>query len=323
MEFTTLLATKKPNLSDASKRSYISGWKAIKKMLNIPQDENNIDFLNNVESVIDTIYEESKKNINTTKFKIAIVMEVLKMTDETKYKIEIQKYKEYMDMLRAKQEKETDEHKINPKQEAKWVSDEEKDTILEYLKSQLTSKKIITQEQLINYRNYILYVLQTDTATRNDLAYSLVMYKPTSVKKYNALPTDENYIILNKKDKTIEYIRNVYKTAKTHGQTKIEIDAGIYADLEKYMKGLKLYSPEVNEGYYLFMNEDCKTRMTANRLGVVFAGFGEKSGIGKKLSTTINRHQKASVNFEAMKQIQATAKQMGHSVSQNVAYMIE
>ena len=59
MEFTTLLATKKANLSDASKRSYISGWKAIKKMLNIPQEENNIDFLNNVESVIDTIYEES------------------------------------------------------------------------------------------------------------------------------------------------------------------------------------------------------------------------------------------------------------------------
>lgn len=323
MDFTILLEIKKPNLSEASKRSYISGWKAIKRIFKIPTDDHNIEFLKNVENVIDTIYTESKENINTTKFKIAIVLEALKMSNELLYRDEIAKYKEYMDMLRARAEQTAGEHKMTEKQAQKWVSADEKDKILDYLKSNLSAKKILTHEQLLNYRNYLLYVLQTDTATRNDLAYSILMYRPTSEKKYKALPTTENYIILNKKDKSIEYIRNVFKTAKTHGQTIIPIKSELYADLDKYMKGLKLYSPEVEGGYWLFMNEDCKSRMTANRLGVVYAGLGQLAGLDKKLSTTVNRHQKASENFDAVKKIQENAKQMGHSVAMNLAYMVE
>jgi hypothetical protein len=77
------------------------------------------------------------------------------------------------------------------------------------------------------------------------------------------------------------------------------------------------------EGFRLFLNEDCKTMMTANRLGVVFAGLGQLAGVDKKLSTTVVRHQKASANFEAMKKIEADAKQMGHSVAQHINYMVE
>jgi hypothetical protein len=86
MDFATLLETKKPNLSEASKKSYISGWKAIKRMCKIPADDHSVEFLKDVEKVISTIMEESKENINTTKFKIAIVMEMLKMTDADRYK---------------------------------------------------------------------------------------------------------------------------------------------------------------------------------------------------------------------------------------------
>jgi hypothetical protein len=97
----------------------------------------------------------------------------------------------------------------------------------------------------------------------------------------------------------------------------------LYVDLEKYMKGLKLYSPEVEGGYWLFMNENCKDRMSANRLGVVYAGLGQIAGLTKRLSTTINRHQKATENFEAIKKIQMDAKNMGHTVSQHILYCLE
>jgi hypothetical protein len=242
----------------------------------------------------------------------------LKLTDEPLYKAEIAKYKEYMDILRLKVDKVNDEHKMTEKQTEKWVSDEEKDKILDYLKSNLSSKKIITDIQLINYRNYILYVLQNELGTRNDLAYSLIMYRPTE-KKVALLPTTENYILLNKKDKTIQYVMNVYKTAKSNGQIVSPIKADLYPDLDKYMKGLKIY----NGDGWLFLNDDCKTRMTANRLGVVFAGLGLLAGVDKKLSTTVLRHQKASANFDAMKKIKADAKQMGHSVEQHLNYMVE
>jgi len=319
MDFATLLATKKQNLATSTIKSYISGWNAIRKMFKIPADDISVEFLKNVESVIDTIRIESNDNINTLKFKIAVVLEVLKLTDETLYKGEISKYKEYMDMLRAKVDKINEEHLKTPKQAEKWVSEEEKDIILQHLKSNLSAKKIITPEQLLNYRNYVLYVLQTELGTRNDLAYSIIMHRPTTEKKVKLLPTSENYILLNKKDKSIQYVMNVYKTAKTHGQINTTLNNELYPVLDKYMKGLKIY----NEDGWLFLNEDCKTRMTANRLGVVFAGLGQLAGLEKKLSTTVFRHQKASANFEAMKKITADAKTMGHTVEQHLNYMVE
>ena len=324
MDFATLLATKKQNLATSTIKSYISGWNAIRKMFKIPADDVSVDFLKNVESVIDTIREESNDNINTLKFKIAVVLEVLKLTDDTLYRGEIAKYKEYMDMLRAKVDKINDEHLKTPKQAEKWVSEEEKDIILEYLKSNLSAKKIITPEQLLNYRNYVLYVLQNELGTRNDLAYSIIMPRPTTEKKVALLPTTENYILLNKKDKSIQYVMNIYKTAKSHGQIVTTINPtasgiALYPVLDKYMKGLKIY----NQDGWLFLNEDAKTRMSANRLGVVFAGLGQLAGLDKKLSTTVLRHQKASANFEAMKKISADAKTMGHTVGQHLNYMVE
>lgn len=317
-DFKTLLETKKQNLATSTVKSYISGYNAIRKMFKIPAEENSVEFLKDVEHVIDTIATESKDQLNTIKFKIAVVLEVLKLTDETLYKAEIAKYKEYMDILRLKVDKVNDEHKMTEKQSEKWVDDKEKDVILNYLKSNLSPRKIITPEQLLNYRNYILYVLQNETATRNDLAYSIIMYRPTD-KKVALLPTTENYILLNKKNKTIQYVRNVYKTAKTNGTTLITIKSELYPELEKYMKGLKLY----NADGWLFLNDDAKARMSANRLGVVFAGLGLSAGVGKKLSTTVFRHQKASENFEAMKKITENAKLLGHSVAMNVGYMVE
>ena len=133
MDFKTLLETKKQNLATSTVKAYISGWNAIRKMFKIPAGDLSVDFLKNVESVIDTIRVESNDNINTLKFKIAVVLEVLKLTDETLYKTEIAKYKEYMDMLRAKVDKINEEHLKTPKQAEKWVSEEEKDIILEYL----------------------------------------------------------------------------------------------------------------------------------------------------------------------------------------------
>ena len=326
MDFKTLLETKKQNLATSTVKAYISGWNAIRKMFKIPAGDLSVDFLKNVESVIDTIRVESNDNINTLKFKIAVVLEVLKLTDDTLYRGEIAKYKEYMDMLRAKVDKINEEHLKTPKQAEKWVSEEEKDIILEYLKSNLSAKKIITPEQLLNYRNYVLYVLQNELGTRNDLAYSIIMPRPTTEKKVGLLPTTENYILLNKKDKSIQYVMNIYKTAKTHGQIVTTINSELYPVLDKYMKGLKIYVSDVEGvvgGVPLFLNEDCKTRMTANRLGVVFAGLGQLAGLDKKLSTTVLRHQKASANFEAMKKIAADAKTMGHTVGQHLNYMVE
>jgi hypothetical protein len=249
-------------------------------------------------------------------------MEMLKMTDADRYKGELIKYKDYAEMLRSKADAKTADHQITEKQAEKWMSEEEKDKIVAYLKSNLSAKKIITPIQLINYRNYILYVLQTELGTRNDLAYSIILYRPTE-KKVKMLPPTENYILLNKKDKTVQYVMNVYKTSKSHGQIVSPIKAELYADLDKYYKGLKVYTGEIVGGVPLFLNEDCKTRMTANRLGVVFAGLGQLAGVDKKLSTTVVRHQKASANFDAIKKIEADANQMGHSVAQHIMYCVE
>ena len=86
----------------------------------------------------------------------------------------------------------------------------------------------------------------------------------------------------------------------------------MYEPLLEYKKAVDLFNN--NENWFL-MNDTATAKMTRNRLGVIFSHLG--APIGKKLSTTLNRHEKVSsiIPIEKMKQL---SNEMGHSIQEQV-----
>ena len=319
--FTALLAEKKPTLSPQTVKMYVSGWNGLRKMFERPDDDYSVEFLSNVKEVVEKMRNDPKNyKESSIKFKLALVVVILRLTDEEKHKKAIEDYNLIIDMLSAKLTGKTEEHTKTEKMEGGWITADEGTQILSYLKSNVSAKKsIVTIEQLLNMRNYILYAVQNALGTRNDLAYAKLIFRPPSEKKFKALPEDNNYIMLNKTTKTVSYIMNVYKTAKSTGKNVVEMGGDLYEDLVRYEKALRNFTEEG----WMFLNEDGKTRMSANRLGVIYASLAKLAGVDKKLSTTTLRHQKASAHFGKIKEIAEEAKAMSHTLEQHINYMVE
>ena len=112
---------------------------------------------------------------------------------------------------------------------------------------------------------------------------------------------------------------NNYKNEKKLGSIESDIDSKYYDVLVKYMKSVL----EFNSDGYLMLNDNMRTPMTNNRLGVVYSGLAEGSGVNKKLSTTLTRHINASKGLDEVEQLKAEAKKMGHSLAMHIKYMKE
>ena len=110
---------------------------------------------------------------------------------------------------------------------------------------------------------------------------------------------------------------NNYKTDKKMGSIESDIDPKYYDMLVKYMKATNEFNPEG----YLMLNDNMKTPMTNNRLGVVYSGLAEGSGVDKKLSTTLTRHINASKGMDEVEELRKKAQMMGHSLSKHIEYM--
>lgn len=313
-DFAGLLKEKKPNLSEMSVKVYLSCWSSLKKLFE--RENNDIDFLLDTKNVIKTL-EDKYDKLNSIKLKLACVVVILKTLDADKYEDEIKEYNNAIDAMASKINRVVSMNKKTEKQKENWTSQEEMQTIEDHLLSLVPKNFVIkTNQQMIAFRNYILFVLQNFLGTRNDLAQSKIMFRPKNV---DSLDKEHNYILLQKKGKKVSYLMNNYKNEKKMGSIESDIDSKYYDVLAKYMKSVL----EFNSDGYLMLNDNMKTPMTNNRLGVVYSGLAEGSGVDKKLSTTLTRHINASKGLDEVEQLKADAKKMGHSLAMHIKYMKE
>ncbi len=310
--FEALLKKEKPNLTETSVKVYVSCWSSLKKLFE--RDDNSIEFLLDPKNVIKTL-EDKYDKLNSIKLKLACIVVILKTLDAEKYADEIKEYNTAIDAMATQINRKTAMNKKTESQKDNWTTEEEMKTIEDYLLSKVPSNFVIkSNSQMIAFRNYVLYVLQNFLGTRNDLAKAKIMFRP---KKPEDLDKETNYILLKKSGKKVSYLMNNYKTDKKMGSIESDIDPKYYDMLVKYMKATNEFNPEG----YLMLNDNMKTPMTNNRLGVVYSGLAEGSGVDKKLSTTLTRHINASKGMDEMEEIKKRAKMMGHSLTQAIQYM--
>jgi hypothetical protein len=191
-------------------------------------------------------------------------------------------------------------------QEENWLTETDRITIDLTLKN-LVKSDIKTPADLIYFRNYVMWNLYESLPTRNDFADSKLIFQPP--KKSSDLSTDCNYVILNKREKSVRYLLNVYKTASTYGQKSIELPTYLYPMLLEYKKAKEKFSSNSS----LFLNSDATESLSRNRMSVIYSQLGKI--VGKKLGTSLNRHQAVSdtMPLEKMKKL---AGKMGHSVQE-------
>jgi hypothetical protein len=190
------------------------------------------------------------------------------------------------------------------KMKTNWTTPEEVSTLKATLKA-LVPDVIKSSKDLARFRDYVLYMLYDILPTRNDLADTKIVF--SSPKKHAELSDEYNYIVLDKRLKKSGYIMNQYKTAKSYGAKHITLAPELYPILVKYKAAVDGFNGGQN---WLFLNNAGTEKLSRNRLGVIYSGLGKS--IGKKLSTTINRHIAVS-RVIPLEKIKNLASVMGHS----------
>jgi len=287
----------RPDLSIKSIYVYLNTIKMILTKLKA----NDADiFVKDPQKVIDSIYQ-MYSNLNSRKNKLGVILSYLNLINDVKSK---DLYTKEIVSINEQINNQLATNKKNSKESANWLTDSDVKTIEDDLKNKLILP-IKSLSDLNHYRDYVIFKLYNVLPTRNDLADSKIIYHSKT-----DLSPENNYIILNKKDKSINYELNNYKTYNTYGKKILKIDSKLYDMLDTYKKALDKILHTDN-----LLNTDTGIKMTRNRLSVYYQKLGEV--VGKKITTTLNRHRAVS-NVMDVEKIKDLAHTMGHSVNQAV-----
>lgn len=302
-EIAKLIHGEKPTLSEMSVKTYAN---CIVKIMEFIKSTNLEDLYKEPHKVVKVLHEKYDKP-NTIKTKIASIIVYLRCIRNEKngkeIDIAIDIYSKLIDMLSNDIKMELSSSEKNSKQKENWLNGDDVKQLDSNLLA-LVPKDIRTAKDLSNLRNYVLFKIYQDNPTRNELADTKLIFKPT--KKSEALSDEYNYLILDKKNKTITYVMNQYKTSKNYGQKNVMINKELYSLFAFYKKALSLFT---NENWFL-LNDNASSKMTRNRLGVVYSSLGHS--IDKKLGTSMNRHIALS-SLIPIKAIKDLTDKMGNS----------
>jgi hypothetical protein len=302
-EIAKIICKEKPTLSEMSVKTYAN---CIVKIMEFMKLTTYDDLYKEPHAVVKTLHDRYDKS-NTIKTKLASLIVFLRCIRNEKNGKDIDTaidvYSKVIDMLTNEIKMDLSSSEKNTKQKENWLNDDDI-TKLDQNLLQMIPKDIRTAKDLVHLRNYVIFKIYQDNPTRNEIADSKIIFKPA--KKSEALNDEYNYIILDKKAKTITYQMNQYKTSKNYGQKNVVINKDLYPLFLMYKKAIDLFT----DANWFLLNDNANSKMTRNRLGVIYSTLGQS--INKKLGTSMNRHIQLS-NLIPVKAIKELTDKMGNS----------
>ena len=249
-------------------------------------------------------------NSNTLKTKIGSILAFLSLLKPSKDVIQAQsKYLTITDALNQNIKDKLKDNLKDDKQKKNMITKEERGKIEEHLK-ELTVKVPKSFDDYVKLRNYVIFKMYQSIPSRLDYADAKILYsnEPHDSDEYN-------YIILDKKKKSCQYIMNTYKTVKSYGQKIINIDSDLYELLNDYKKIVDKF----NSNNYFLLNNNGR-QMSRNNLSILYKSFG--NSINKPISVSGNRHDAVSdvVPIEKMKEL---SDKMGHSLDEQIKVYVK
>ena len=297
---------KEKELAESTTNSYLQ----ILYKLNGDKSFKNLAFLKNFDIIQNRINEMAE---STQKTYLAAVTSVLSLfKDKSAYKKTHSHWHEKM-MEASKADREKDTSQKTEKEDKNWIEWAEVLKVKEEAQKKVdafVNNKLITSQQYDLILQLLILSLYTDVPPRRNQDYQQ-MYV---VKKWNKdEPTDRNYLDFDGK----QFVFNVYKTAKTHGQQMIPIPENLMKVIQLYLKhhpnhkGSKKFAPS----FAFLVSADGSAFTAVNAITRIL-----NRAFNKKVAASMLRHIYLSDKYD-VKEMKKDADAMGHSMAEQRSYL--
>jgi hypothetical protein len=324
MDLKQYLTDNNSDLSQNSILSYISNLKSVHKAYNKNMSSKSdinvkdLDFLLNEkpETVIKAL-EQVYTNTNTQR---NLLNSIIIFTKASKLKKDyIEQYENKRDTLHQKYEDLAKSHTKTERQVTNWISVEEFDGVLSKMAKRIKDfnmwKLYNEEEKAWSYlQSYVILMVYKSHQLRNDISNMKYIYANSK----DVMDSKTNYLVISsKRNPSFSMILNEFKTRKSHGQIKFDIEN---EDLIKVLK--KWLKVNSNENHYLFMKADRKSPLTASQLSKLIIKVFERE-VGKTVGSSLLRHVMLSAKYaDTLKEMKKDSETMGHSMATQKNYIL-
>ena len=303
MDIEKIIKKNKSEISEITIKMYLSNINKLHKQITQTDKIKNLDFLKNPSNILGIL---SNKSDHTKKNYLISIIVLLK-TDETKYKDLIEKYNKIIADIAKKISDNYDLNEKSTNQEKNWIEmSDVADLVKKYKKmyKEIKKKQNLNNNDLQLIQDYLLISLYSGLyfpPVRNDFADLEVILEDEPIDD------NKNYLII-KKNNSLEFLFNNYKTSKKYGSYRLPIKSKILTDLI-------LDWIDMNGSQYLLINVKTKKAFSSNAITKNLNRIYKKE-FDKTVSTSLLRSIYISNKLKenlSNKEKKALAKDMLHS----------
>lgn len=192
-----------------------------------------------------------------------------------------------------------------PKQEDGWMDWNDIITNYKNLEKEVSyfkNQTSLTKQQFKRVQMFVLLSCLLLIPPRRSTDYVMFKIRNEDINKDNFMET---------KGRKSYFVFNTYKTAKKYGKETIEIPTALKNIINRW----KL----INKNDYLLVNSNMDKKINATQLNSMLYDY-----FNKPLSTSLIRHiflSEKYKNVPALQEMQKTADEMGHSLTQALEYV--
>lgn len=286
----------RPAISNASVLTYSSLLRSMYMSAHDSDDDMNIEWFRNPKNIVKAL---ENKPPHSRKTAVASLIVLLGKSGDVDAEI--------VGMMNTDAKTIKDnykEQKMSDKQKENWMSFDEvkavESRLLDIIKPILSQKHPVTSDQMNMIVDWLLVALSSGIyfpPRRSEWQY---------IKLKSVTPESDNYIDLKKG----VFVLNQYKTAKLYGREEIPYGKPFGLLLKKVLA-------VIPDQQFLLENKgkQMNSSVITQRLNRIF---------GKKVSTSMLRHIYTTDKYgdmPALKELNASAEAMGHSLTQHLEYI--
>lgn len=303
-----IIAKARPNLKDNSIKIYISNLNKLMKLF----ETDNLEFLKEEKKVLEKLKNLSNNSIRN--YLNSILIYLLAIDKDDKFKKEIKFYGDMRDDLNKKYEDEQASGIISDKQKNNLVDIKEVYQMIETIGKEIKDKNIKNKDEMTSKEKQLLMIytilnIYVRLPLRNDVAGMEAINKRTYNKLTEEEKKENNYLVVEKSG--MKLILNKYKTSKNYEENIIDVPKDLEKLIRTYIK--------INGMGVLFKTSTGKA-LTRNELSQLLLKTSKKY-MNKNISTTMLRKIYLSSKYsDVLDDMKEDAKIMGHSTAtaQNV-----
>ena len=298
-----IIQKNRPHLAISSAKTYVSIIRNLSKQMNI--DLSTPDkVINHTDDIVEH-FKDLEPKLRKTRLSALIVFldNPKEITEDALKTMDI--FRKQMMKDGAEYSRELRLQEKTPKQEDGWM--DWNDIIANYKNlekevSYFKTQTSLTKQQFKRVQMFVLLSCLLLIPPRRSTDYVMFKIRNEDINKDNFMET---------KGRKSYFVFNTYKTAKKYGKETIEIPTALKNIINRW----KL----INKNDYLLVNSNMDKKINATQLNSMLYDY-----FNKPLSTSLIRHiflSEKYKNVPALQEMQKTADEMGHSLTQALEYV--